>query len=101
MQAQLVELISQEVAALNQRLSRPIDLSTGIDTRLFGEGGGLDSISLVTLIVAVEQAVEDEFEVCITLADEKAMSQRNSPFRSIAALAEYVEQRIAEEHQDA
>jgi len=57
---------------------------------LFGQGGKLDSLGLVNLIVAVEAMVEDELDVTITLADEKAMSMKNSPFRTIQTLADYI-----------
>lgn len=63
-------------------------------TPLFGQEGILDSLGLVTLVVAVEQAIEDELGVSISLADEKAMSQRHSPYRTIGALAEYASQLI-------
>jgi len=50
------------------------------DLVLYGGAGKLDSIGLVNLIVATEQRLEDIFEISLTLADEKSMSQRNSPF---------------------
>lgn len=49
----------------------------------------LDSLQLVTLIVDVEQKMADSFGVTITLADSRAMSQKNSPFRSVGSLADY------------
>ena len=60
------------------------------DEVLFGQGGKLDSLGLVNLIVAVEGMTEDELDVTITLADEKAMSMKNSPFRTIQTLADYI-----------
>ena len=60
------------------------------DEVLFGQGGKLDSLGLVNLIVAVEGMVEDELDVTVTLADEKAMSMKNSPFRTIQTLADYI-----------
>lgn len=59
------------------------------DTVLLGEGGALDSLGLVRLVMAIEQKLEDAFGVPVSLTDEKAMSQRNSPFRSVGALTEY------------
>ena len=47
-------------------------------------------------ILQVEEAIEDEFETTIVLADEKAMSQKNSPFRNIGTLAEYIEKILKE-----
>lgn len=60
------------------------------DTVLFGEGGHLDSLGLVGFLVAVEQQVEETCGKAITLADEKAMSQKRSPFRTVGTLAEYI-----------
>jgi acyl carrier protein len=58
-------------------------------TVLLGEGGAVDSLGLVRLVMAVEQKLEDDFGRTVSLTDEKAMSQRNSPFRSVGALIEY------------
>jgi acyl carrier protein len=59
------------------------------DTVLFGRNGVLDSMGLVTLVIAVEQAIEDHYGRSIGLADEKAMSQTTSPYRTVRTLAEY------------
>jgi len=58
-------------------------------TRLFGEGGLFDSMGLVSLVVAVEQEIEDRHGRSIALADEKALSQRSSPYRTVETLADY------------
>lgn len=57
---------------------------------LLGPGSTLDSIGLVTLIVDVEQRLADEYDVSVTLASENAMSRRQSPFRTVGALADYI-----------
>ena len=64
------------------------------DTILFGKDGALDSMGLVTLIVALEQAIEDRFDASAGLADEKAMSQARSPYRSVGSLADYAVSQI-------
>ena len=69
------------------------------DTRLLGAGSILDSLGLVTLIVALEQAIQEELNVAVSLADEKALSRTRSPFRTIGTLAEYAAEQI-EEHAD-
>ena len=61
-----------------------------LDTPLFGGKGMLDSLALVNLIVALEQALEEEHDIVVTLADERALSQRGSPYRTIGTLADYV-----------
>lgn len=66
------------------------------DTRLIGREAVLDSMGLVNLIIEVEQRLEDEHDVTVVLADERAMSQKNSPFRSVQTLADYICQVTAE-----
>ena len=67
------------------------------DTTLFGKAGILDSMGLVTLIIAVEQAIEDKYGASAGLADEKAMSQANSPYRTVGTLADYAAAQIQDE----
>ena len=76
-----VELSDQEEIELVGELTE--------DTELFGPNGVLDSMGLGSLVVAVEQAVEENYDVRISLADEKALSQHHSPYRTMATLAEY------------
>lgn len=59
------------------------------DTRLFGKEGLLDSMGIVSLVVALEQAIEDKYGATIALADERALSQTKGPYRTIGALADY------------
>ncbi|MCG6349096.1 hypothetical protein [Vibrio fluvialis] len=64
------------------------------DTRLFGKT--LDSMGVVLLVTELENVIYDEFEKTISLADERAMSQRTSPFRSVQTLVDYVTMLINE-----
>lgn len=60
------------------------------ETILFGAKGRLDSMGLVNFIVGVEQRIEEDFQKPVSLTDEKAMSQRNSPFRTVGTLVDYI-----------
>jgi acyl carrier protein len=64
----------------------PIDSNT----RIFGRGGLLDSMGLVSLITDLEEKIEDEFRISLILANERAMSQRRSPFRTVSSLVENI-----------
>ena len=65
-------------------------------TPLFGREGRLDSLGLVNLIVLAEQKLEDEMEVSLSLADERAMSMESSPFATIGTFAAYIETLLVE-----
>ena len=70
------------------------------DTVLMGSQSFLNSLNVVNLIVNVEELVEEQFDVSIVLADEKAMSRKNSPFKTVKTLTEYVYELIQEGNED-
>jgi D-alanine--poly(phosphoribitol) ligase subunit 2 len=65
------------------------------DTVLLGDGGAIDSLGLVRLILTVERQIRDDFGIPVSLTDEKAMSQRSSPFRTIETLTAYLSELLA------
>ena len=93
MTEKVVQLIIQTLQEFDEVENEELDK----DTPLFGAEGILDSSGLASFVIAVEQAVEDEYDVSVTLADEKALSQTNSPFLTIGSLAEYADKVIQEE----
>jgi acyl carrier protein len=66
------------------------------DLRLFGGDQRIDSLKLVSLVVAVERRIEEQLGRRLVLADERAMSQSASPFRTLGALADYIVQLLDE-----
>jgi len=86
----IVAAIYRAVDWINGELPPDRQLIKARETRLLGSQSVLDSIHLVSLIVAVEREVEDAFGVAVTLADERALSMKESPFRSIQSLADYI-----------
>lgn len=86
----LVQTIFRAVGEFNQDRSGKERLEESLDTALFGQSGKLDSLGLVNLIVLIEQEIEEEYGLSITIADERAMSQKRSPFRTIRSLADYL-----------
>jgi|SRR6267142_436499 len=97
MQRDLVSLIVNVLRGLDGRPGTTLPAELNADTPLFGRDGFLDSLGLVTLVVGVEQAIEDTFDARVGLADERAMSQTRSPYRTIGSLAEYAGRVIDEE----
>lgn len=67
------------------------------NTQLYGKGGVLDSLGLVRVIADLEEEIYENISKSITLADEKAMSQKSSPFRSVSTLSEYIEKLLEAE----
>lgn len=97
MKCRVKKIVVDAVNELNELLDNKVLINDEGDSELYGQGGVLDSISLVTLIVKVEEKIESEFGSPIILANEKAMSQKRSPFLSVNTLSEYIESLISME----
>jgi acyl carrier protein len=93
----LTELIIKcTITALNEGGFNK-NVPVNADTQLYGKGGVLDSLGLVRVIADLEEEIYENTNKSITLADEKAMSQKSSPFRSVSTLSEYIEKLLEAE----
>ncbi len=92
----LTEILFPAVDEAKETIPSAAALERAADSPLFG-AGGLDSLGLVRFIVIVEERIQDLTEVELTLASDKAMSRRTSPFKTLGTLAEYIAECLAEE----
>ncbi|MDA0910439.1 MAG: hypothetical protein O2809_02610 [Proteobacteria bacterium] len=90
---QITQTAIREQAPL---LAIPFDTPLEDETPLFGMGGILDSLALVTLVVTVEEMIEGQLGVSITIVSEKAMSAHRSPFATIGSLVEFIDSLVQE-----
>lgn len=91
-----IKVIYSALDLINSEKGSEGKLIKSEETTLFGHGANLDSFELVGLVLSVESKIAQELGAVITLADEKAMSQRSSPFRTVATMADYIVQVIEE-----
>ena len=89
---QLSDLVLEAIRTLNLARTPENRLEIRPDAPLFGAGSPLDSLGLVSLLIDIEEALQDR-GIDLSLSDEHAMSQSRSPFRSVAALVAYIQQR--------
>ncbi|EEP3627092.1 hypothetical protein HB584_001606 [Campylobacter jejuni] len=69
----------------NENLKNPT-----MRTKIYGVEGNLDSLALVGLVSDLESIIADEFGVDLVLASDKTMSQKNSPFKDVESLSNYI-----------
>jgi len=67
-----------------------------LTTKLFSKN--LDSMGVVLLVAELEDEIAEEYDLDIAIADERAMSQKTSPFKSIVTLIKYLELLIDEQN---
>ena len=84
------QILFAAIEEINEQLPPGQAIVADKSTLLFGREGVIDSLTLVNLVVVAEQKVQETLNCAITLADERAMSQKNSPFKSVESLANYI-----------
>ena len=92
----VVTAVYRAVDELNKQLPRGVHVEKALDAPLYSKTGQLESIDVVTLIMEVEDQIKSEFGASITIADDRAMSQQNSPFRTVGTLSDYVAELLSE-----
>ncbi|MBT4837951.1 MAG: hypothetical protein HON94_11460 [Methylococcales bacterium] len=91
---EIYNIVYESIDQFNEINERNLEKSP--DTVLFGAGGHLESIELVTLIIEIEDNIDDQLDHCISIVSEKAMSQSVSPFQTIETLVNYIQLIITE-----
>jgi acyl carrier protein len=90
----IVEVLLDVAREVTGSLDNPVAVAKGVEAPLYGQDGSLDSLGLVSFLAAVEQALDERLNLRVTLADERAVSQRHSPFRTIGTLADYAASQV-------
>lgn len=88
-QAQILGIILDALKRVLKNQSKSLP-TLSLETTLYGQGSDVDSLGLVQLLIDVEERVHSLYGIDVSSTDEKAMSQRNSPFRTVQSLANYL-----------
>lgn len=88
--------VEREIAACLRELRAELELppleEIRAETPLLGGGSDLDSMALVHFVADLEERLETAFGKTWILADERALSRKRSPFRSVGDLAQFIEE---------
>ncbi|WP_372002018.1 hypothetical protein P7L74_08265 [Tistrella mobilis] len=95
-EAAIRDMILATLAEVNEEREEPFDLAPGPALILYGSGGVFDSMGLVNFLTTVEEKLDDDFGVTVSLTSEKAVSRKVSPFASVEALTAFVMEEISE-----
>ncbi len=82
-------ILDDAVSELNRQLPPESRLDAGdADAVLLGEGGTLDSLSLITLFVAVEERLEQRLGGSLSLVEQSA--EEADAFHTVGALIDWI-----------
>ena len=94
MKQKVFDLVKGALEELNDELAYGSLKYVTWATQIAGGDSSLDSLTLVMFVVGLETNIEKAFDKKILLADEKAMSVRNSPFRDVNSLVTFIAERL-------
>lgn len=86
----ILKIIYDTVDEINLEIDEDKKIDKSSNTVLYGGSGTLDSFELVNFVVLLEEKIENELQKTISLTDEKALSQKTSPFRTTESLVKYI-----------
>jgi acyl carrier protein len=84
-----LDAIYQTIDEVNRQLPRASALAKSPGTVLTGEGGALDSLGLITLLVGIEEALQSKgFQLAVL--DEDALAEAGGPYRTVGSLRDWL-----------
>lgn len=86
----IMQALRSAIDEVNETRPRNARISTDPDTPLIGVEGGLDSLGLVNFAVTAEEALDRELGNTLQLSSLIGVSVAESPFRTLASLADYI-----------
>lgn len=91
------ELILGALNDVNEEQPEDERIEVGPNTPLFGPNAQIDSLALVSVIVDVETALNVDYDLPISLTDDRAMTREISPFDDVQTLKDYIVELVAEQ----
>ena len=92
----ILEIVLKQINSLVNTLPEDQKFEVKENIVLFGRNSNIDSLSLVSLIVDLEAYFMDEYNLEISLTDDRAMTREISPFNTVASLTDYLHEIINE-----
>ena len=82
---------------VNLQLMNEQQVEKNSETILIGPQAKIDSLALVNLIVAAEENINQEFNASLTLVNENALVEDESPFKTLGSFMAYIAQLLKEQ----
>ena len=89
-----VEIVQAAIAEVNEQNDEGPAIGAAPETVLLGPDGVADSLTLVNIVVAVEQELESRTGAYVTLIEDDTVLADDGPLRTVGSLAEFVAGKI-------
>ncbi len=84
------DIVTAAIVELNTESDGP-EVASGPATPLLGDGGAIDSLTLVNLVVLIERVAEEQGGKIIIVADESVFDPETNPFGTVGTLTNHVQ----------
>ena len=95
MREEILTLVYNAIDEVNAQSADGEPVEKNTDTDLLGGAKGIDSVTFVNLIVAIEEQIQSSMGRSVGLVDEDGMALEERPFRTVGTLATYVEKVVS------
>ena len=86
----IIQTVNEAIDEFNEQLPQENKLEKSVDTVLFGRDGTLDSLGLVSLATTIEQKIQENHAVTMTLLQDISSLEEDNSFNTIEELAEHI-----------
>ena len=86
----VTQSVFDAIDELNGQFPKEERIDKSIDSALFGGEGTLDSLGLISLVTTVEQKIEEDFGITVTLLDDIDVLEDENPFETIKTITDYI-----------
>ena len=86
----ILQSIYSTVEELNRQLPDEQQLPQSPDTIIVGDGGILDSLGVITFLVALEDRLSRDTGNSVTLLDEGLISEPDGPLKTIGCIEQFI-----------
>ena len=90
----ILQSIYDTVEEVNRQLPNEQQLQRSPDTIIVGDGGVLDSLGVISFLVALEDRLSRETGNTITLLDEEIISKSDGPLKTIGHIEQFITRKL-------
>tara|TARA_B100000886_G_scaffold335836_1_gene293617 strand:- start:444 stop:749 length:306 start_codon:yes stop_codon:yes gene_type:complete len=90
----IIELIYIEIDNHNEVNPDDLQLKKSLETVFLGEGGSLDSLGLLTILVSIENSVKNNIDNNLLIIDELLFNDKDGPYNNVKSLSKYIFKKV-------
>ena len=87
---EFTNLVTDSIAHINQQLPTEKQISSDLSTKIIGPGSDLDSLSLINLVIEIEEKIAASMGRRIPILDKGIMSEEHGSFNTVGELIDWI-----------